>query len=233
MTFEELLNVPILMYFDRSIVPVFDFHAEKPSCDSEILHVKSFAEAPFNRGDIFLVVPSNDEIVNVESDVCAFAVGILVNENAGIRFALLEVEVDQDCCDQLNPCSWRLLQSVQCSSEETNIVLFTRCDESFWLFDIYSFIKIAIEEGCVDVHLVDFVVLATGEECEESANGGVLGDGCESFVVVFSPSLSEPFGAETSFVEVVGVLNLENPVRFDDFCRLRMRDEGPGVILHD
>src|SRR5579859_5592128 len=138
MTLKKLLNVPILVYFDRSIVPVFDLHAEKPSCDSEILHVESFAEAPFNRGNLFLIIPSNDEIVNIESDVCAFTVGILVNEKAGIGFTLLEVKVDQDCCDQLKPCSWRWLQSVQCFSEETNIVLFTRCNESFWLFDIYS-----------------------------------------------------------------------------------------------
>src|SRR5579859_1391460 len=105
MTFEELLNVSILMYFDRSIFPVFNLHAEKPSCDSKILHDESFTEAPFNHGDIFLIVPSNDEIVDVESDVCAFAVGILVNEDAGIGLALLKIEIDQDCCDQLKPCA--------------------------------------------------------------------------------------------------------------------------------
>ena len=80
---------------------------------------------------------------------------------------------------------------------------------------------------------MDLVVFTTSEECEESADRRVLGDGCESFVVVFPPSLGEAFGAKAGFVEVVGVLNLENPARFDDFCILRTRDEGPGVILHD
>src|SRR5579859_5775199 len=110
---EKLLNVPILVYFDRSIIPVFDLHAEKPCCNPQVLHIKPFTEAPFNRCNIFLVVPSNDEIINVESDVCAFIVCILVDEDAGVRLTLLEVKVDQDLCNQLKPCSKGLFQSVQ------------------------------------------------------------------------------------------------------------------------
>ena len=112
MTFEQLLDVSILVYFDRSIVPVFNLHPEKSSCDPEILHIKSFAEATFDRGDVVLIVPSNNEIVNVESDVCAFTVGILVNEDAGIGFALLKIEIDQDFCNQLEPCSGGLFQPI-------------------------------------------------------------------------------------------------------------------------
>ena len=74
--------------------PVFNLHAEEPSSDPKILHIKSFAEAAFDCGDIILVVPSNDEIVNVESDLCSLAVSILVDEDAGIGLALLEVKVD-------------------------------------------------------------------------------------------------------------------------------------------
>src|SRR5579859_2570774 len=126
-----------------------------------------------------------------------------------------------------------LFKSIQRFPEKTHVILFAGYLKSFRLFNVDCFVEFAVEESCIDVRLMDLVVFTTSEECEESADRCVLGDGCESFVVVFPPLLGETFGAKAGFVEVVGVFNLENPARFDDFCILRTRDEGPGVILHD
>src|SRR5579859_516980 len=82
---------------------------------------------------------------------------------------------------------------------------------------MYDFVELTVEECSVDIHLVDAGVFVTSEESEESVDRRVLGDGCESFVVVFPPSLGETFGAKVSFVEVVDILDVENPTRFDDF----------------
>src|SRR5579859_3170656 len=126
-----------------------------------------------------------------------------------------------------------LFKSIQRFPEKAHIILFAGYLKSFRLFNVDCFVEFTVEEGRIDVHLVDLVVFATSKESKESAYRCVLGDGCESFVVVFPPSLGETFGTKTSLVEVVDVLDLENPMRFDDFRILRTRDEGPGVILHD
>ena len=102
MLIEELLNVEILMNLDGSIIAVLNLHAEKPHSDSEILHIESFTKAAFDYGDIILVVT---KVIDVKSDICVFAICILEDENAGIRFTLLEVEINQDYCNRLKPCS--------------------------------------------------------------------------------------------------------------------------------
>src|SRR5579859_44548 len=126
-----------------------------------------------------------------------------------------------------------LFKSIQRFPEKAHVILFAGYLKSFRLFNVDCFVEFAVEEGRIDVHLVDLVVFTTSEECEESADRRVLGDGCESFVVVFPPSLGETFGAKTSLVEVVDVLDLENPTRFDDFRILGARDESPSIILHN
>src|SRR5579859_7874818 len=126
-----------------------------------------------------------------------------------------------------------LFKSIQRFPEKAHVIFFAGYLKSFRLFNVDCFVEFAVEEGRIDVHLVDLVVFTTSEECEESADRRVLGDWCESFVVVFPPSLGETFGAKTSLVEVVDVLDLENPTRFDDFRILGARDESPSIILHN
>ena len=59
--------------------------------------------------NVLLVLTSDDEIINVEGDVGLLAVGISVDEYAGIGVTLLEVETDQDGGNALKPGSRRLL----------------------------------------------------------------------------------------------------------------------------
>jgi hypothetical protein len=84
MTIKELLDVLVLMNHDRPVVSIFDFHAKKLPCDTQILHLESFSEASFDCDDGLFVLPSNDEIIDVEGDVNAFPFLIFVNLDARI-----------------------------------------------------------------------------------------------------------------------------------------------------
>ena len=83
------------------------------------------------------------------------------------------------------------------------MILFARNNISFWLLQVDHFIDIAVEKSCVDLHLVDLIVLPASEDCEECAdrfcNGG------KSFIVVFPPALGKVFGAKAGFVKIIGV----------------------------
>ena len=85
---------------------------------------------------------------------------------------------------------------------------------------MYDFVELTVVECGVDIHLVAAGVFATSEECEQSANRCVFGDGSESFIIILPPLLGETFGAKASLVKVVDVLDMENPARFDDFASL-------------
>jgi hypothetical protein len=78
MSIEELLNILILVYFDPTVVSIINFHAKKLSCNSQILHLKTFAEVPLNRVDLVLVLTSNDEIINVQGYVNLFSLLVLM-----------------------------------------------------------------------------------------------------------------------------------------------------------
>jgi len=64
-----------------------------------------FAKTLFNRRDVIFILVSNDEIINIESKVCSFAIDILVDEDAGIGFTLLKIKVYKHCGNQLKPCT--------------------------------------------------------------------------------------------------------------------------------
>ena len=54
MTLEELLNILILVYLDRAVISVLNFHAEEFPCNSQILHLKSFTETVLDCEDVFV-----------------------------------------------------------------------------------------------------------------------------------------------------------------------------------
>src|ERR1700689_452616 len=63
--------------------------------------------------------------------------------------------------------------------------------KAFWLLDIHGFVKGAIKECGVDVHLMDFC-LSVGKYGEESSNGGILCHRGISLIMVFPPPRCEP-----------------------------------------
>jgi hypothetical protein len=52
-----------------------------------------------------------------------------------------------------------LLQSLQCLVKVRYLVFFTIDDETIRLGDIHLLLKITVEEGVLDVHVMDFPVL--------------------------------------------------------------------------
>src|SRR5579871_4115834 len=68
------------------------------------------------------------------------------------------------------------------------------------------------------------------QQCNQSAYGRVLGDRSKRFVIVFTPTLSETFRAETCFMEAI-VLNTQNPTGLDNSCIPWPGYELPGLVL--
>jgi hypothetical protein len=84
MTIKELLDILVLINLDRPVVSMFDFHAKKLLCDTQILHFELFTEASFDCDDGLFVFPSNDEIVDIKGNVNAFPFLIFENPDARI-----------------------------------------------------------------------------------------------------------------------------------------------------
>src|SRR5271154_2776331 len=101
MALQKLLNVLVLVDLDRSVTSIFNFNTEKLLCDPQILHLKSFTKALFDRGYLSLVFASDNEIINIEGNICSFTICILMDPNAGIRLTLLEVKIGENFCDNV------------------------------------------------------------------------------------------------------------------------------------
>ena len=73
MALQKLLQVLVLVDFNRSVIPVFDFHAKKLSCNSQVFHFESGSEALLDGGDFVLILSCNNKVVNIEGNVRSFA----------------------------------------------------------------------------------------------------------------------------------------------------------------
>jgi hypothetical protein len=103
MTFEELLNVLILVYRDGTVVAIFNFHGKILLCDPQILYLKSFAEPTFDCSDVIVVFSGDKKIVNIEGDVDAFSFVVLMDPYARIRLGLFEIEIGENFGDEMEP----------------------------------------------------------------------------------------------------------------------------------
>jgi hypothetical protein len=90
-----------------------------------------------------------------------------------------------------------------------------------------------VEEGILDVELMDRLVPGEGEG-EDSSNGGELDNGAEGLVVVHSEALDEAPNDPTGFVAVEGVVRgqlvAKKPLAGDHVGAWWTRRQVPGVV---
>jgi hypothetical protein len=103
MAVEELLNVLILVNLYRTVVAIFDFNGKELSCNSQILHLKSFTQPTFDCGHVDFILSHNKKVVNIEGDVEALSFVVFVDPDAGIRLGLFEFEIDKNFGNEVEP----------------------------------------------------------------------------------------------------------------------------------
>jgi hypothetical protein len=85
---------------------------------------------------------------------------------------------------------WCLLEAVEGAIQTTNQVRVSGVDEAGGLVAVDSLRQSAMEEGVLDVELVDRLVLGEGEG-EDDTDGGELDDGARGLMIVHSRALGE------------------------------------------
>jgi hypothetical protein len=69
--------------------------------------------------------------------------------------ALLKPHLLEDGVQLNVPSSWCLLQAVEGLAQVENLVLLAKVDESRWLTNVDLLLQVAVEEGRLDIHVVN------------------------------------------------------------------------------
>jgi hypothetical protein len=103
------------------------------------------------------------------------------------------------------PGMWRLLEAVEGAVQPVDQVRVSSVEEAGGLAAIDSICQSAMEEGVLDIELMDHPILGEGEG-EDDTNGGELDDGAEGLIVVHSGALGEASKGLAGLVAVEGAI---------------------------
>jgi hypothetical protein len=149
-----------------------------------------------------------------------------VGEEGHVRLGLNEADGGQVGGEATVPAPRRLLEAVQGAVQPTNQIRTSGVNEVGGLAAVDSLRESAVEEGILDVELMDRQVPRAGEG-EDDSNGDELDDEAEGLVVVHSGPLGETPKDPTGFVAV------EGDVRGQLVAKEPLAgDQVPGVVSH-
>ena len=131
----------------------------------------------------------DDDVVNVQEYVGDVAV-VVVDEERHIRLRGDKAESMYVESEPLVPGSGSLLEAVQRLVEPADMVGVAGVDEAGRLLAVHLLVKSAVEEGVLDVKLVDRPGVRQGD-AQDDADRGWLDDGAESLVEVDAGLLRE------------------------------------------
>jgi hypothetical protein len=106
------------------------------------------------------------------------------------------------------PSSRRLLEAIQRAVQLTHHNRASGVDKASKLAGVHRLGQSVVQEGILDVQLVDRLVLGEGDG-EDGPNDGELDDGAEYLVVFHSGALSETLKDSTGLVPIQGAVRLE------------------------
>lgn len=89
---KSYVNVLILIDLDWSVVSIFDFYAKEFLCNSQIFHIKSLTQMLFNCYNHTALLASDDEVIDIQCNVCPFAICALMYPDTWIECWLLKIE---------------------------------------------------------------------------------------------------------------------------------------------
>jgi hypothetical protein len=128
-----------------------------------------------------------------------------VDEQGRVRLGLDEADGGQVGGEATVPSPWRLLEAVKGPVQPADQIRTVGVDEAGGLAAVHSLRQSAMEEGILDIELMDRPVAREGEG-EDGANSGELDDGAEGLVVVHSGALFEAPKDPTGLVAVEGAI---------------------------
>jgi hypothetical protein len=157
----------------------------------------------------------------------------VVDEEGRVRLGLDEADGGHVRSEATVPGPWRLLEAVEGAIQPADQVRTSFVDESGGLAAVDSLYQSVVEEGILDVELMDRPVPGEGEG-EDGANSGELDDEAEGLVVVYSGALGEAPKDPTGLVAVEGVVRgklvAEEPLANDHVGAWWTRHQVPGVV---
>jgi hypothetical protein len=140
------------------------------------------------------------DVVDVEQEVEG-VVAVPIYEQGRVRLGLDEAEGGQVGGKATAPGPRRLLEPVQGAIQPTNQIRASEVDVAGGLAAVDRLCQSVMEEGILDIELMDPPVTGEGEG-EDDPKGGELDDRVEDLVVVHSGTLGEAPKDPTSLVEV-------------------------------
>jgi hypothetical protein len=143
-------------------------------------------------------------VVDVEQEVDS-VVAAPVDEQGRVRLGLNEADGGQVRGEATVPSPWRLLEAVQGPVQPADQIRTVSVDEAGGLAAVDCLRQSAVEEGILDIELMDRLVTGEGEG-EDGANSGELDDRDEGLVVVHSGALCEAPKDPTCLVAVEGAI---------------------------
>jgi hypothetical protein len=159
-----------------------------------------------------------------------------IDEQGRVRLGLDEADGGQVGGKATVPCPWRLLEAVQGLVQPADQIWTVSVDEASGLAAVDSLRQSAMEEGILDIELMDRPVVGEGEG-EDRANSGELDDGAEGLVVVHSGALGEAPKDPTGLVVVEGAVRgqlvVKKPLAGDHVGAWWTRHQVPGVVGHE
>jgi hypothetical protein len=126
-----------------------------------------------------------------------------------------------------------LLEAVQGAVQLADQIRASGVDDAGGLAAVNSLCQSAVEEGILDVQLMDRLVSEEGEG-EDGSNGRELDDGAEGLIVVHSGALGEALNDLMGLVEVKGAVQgqlvVKEPLADDHVGAWWTRHQVPSVV---
>jgi hypothetical protein len=162
-----------------------------------------------------------DDVVDIEQQI------------SGVWLGLQEAQQDHVGDEAMVPCSRHLLQAIEGLVELAHQLRVSSVNEAGGLRAVDHLRECAVEEGILDVELVDGPTSGDSQS-QHSPDGGRLDDGAEGLIIVHLGALGEPPEDPTSLVPVQRAIRLElvleDPLTSDNVGPRRLRNQVPCAV---
>ncbi len=139
-----------------SLIP-YNLQTEEPMNWSQVFHPKNSHQFLLLFLENLSIIRKDHEIIDIEGDNAEFA-GVCVNEYGIIWTASGKPDLFELNFCLLIPCAWHLFESIETLLQLLHHLLTTIVKTPRRRPHVDQVFKITIEEGCLNVHLMDFQI---------------------------------------------------------------------------
>ena len=215
-----------------------DMQSEKVLEFSQVTDVESFHELALEAVEAVEAAGGDDDVVNVYDEYDrAMLVMLHVDTGVGALGATGESEVAQGLIEFLVPGALSLLQTIKAFLEQADFVFHSWLDEESGLLHVDLDVgwEFSLQEGCLDVEMVEVEVCRAGDG-EECTNGGRHADGSKGLIIVDAVLLLSAVGNEAGFLRlnsaVICKFEFQMPLAVDRVAVGWKVNKFPGAVAY-